>query len=185
MTRFAGCRCAGPGYVGAVRSDQDDTIDAAGPRRRRRTVTALRIAAATAATAVLVVTGLGWAAHHELTSGILRSGALDVLTGGDRNSRHGDSNILLIGLDSRKDMHGNDLPAEFVTDELHAGDSDAGGYNTNTLILLHVRETAAEPPRPRSPATTTWTSPGTASTRSRRRTGWRRRTPTPTSRSRA
>ncbi len=135
-----------------MRSDQDDTIDAAGPRRRRRTVTALRIAAATAATAVLVVTGLGWAAHHELTSGILRSGALDVLTGGDRNSRHGDSNILLIGLDSRKDMHGNDLPAEFVTDELHAGDSDAGGYNTNTLILLHVpgdgsRATAAAIPR--------------------------------------
>ena len=46
-------------------------------------------------------------------------------------------NILLIGLDSRKDQHGNDLPKE-VLDELHAGDSDAGGYNTNTLILVHV-----------------------------------------------
>lgn len=152
MTRFAGCRRTAPGYVEAVRSDQDDTIDDPGPRRRRRTVTALRVAAATAATAVLVVTGLGWAAHHELTTGILRSGALDVLTGGDRRSEHGDANILLIGLDSRKDMHGNDLPAEFVTDELHAGDSDAGGYNTNTLILLHVpgdgsRATAAAIPR--------------------------------------
>ncbi|MFM1723020.1 LCP family protein [Rhodococcus sp. PAM 2766] len=135
-----------------MRSDPDDTTDEPGPRRRRRTVTALRIATATVAAAVLVVTGLGWAAHHELTTGILRSGALDVLTGGDRNSPHGDSNILLIGLDSRKDMHGNDLPAEFVTDELHAGDSDAGGYNTNTLILLHVpgdgsRATAAAIPR--------------------------------------
>lgn len=113
---------------------------------------ALRIATATVAAAALAVTGLGWAAHHQLTSGLLRSSALDILTGGDRTSQHGDSNILLIGLDSRKDMHGNDLPPEFVTDELHAGDSDAGGYNTNTLILLHVpgdgsRATAAAIPR--------------------------------------
>ena len=46
-------------------------------------------------------------------------------------------NILLIGLDSRKDQDGNDLPDE-VLDKLHAGDSDAGGYNTNTLILVHI-----------------------------------------------
>lgn len=46
-------------------------------------------------------------------------------------------NILLIGLDSRKDQQGNDLPQE-ILDQLHAGDSEAGGYNTNTLILVHV-----------------------------------------------
>ena len=46
-------------------------------------------------------------------------------------------NLLLIGLDSRKDQHGDDLPQE-ILDQLHAGDSDAGGYNTNTLILVHV-----------------------------------------------
>ncbi|MDH6676835.1 LCP family protein required for cell wall assembly [Rhodococcus sp. LBL1] len=134
-----------------MRSDRDDTID--GPRPLRRwAVTALRVVTATAAAAVLLTTGLGWAAQHQLTTGLIRSGALDVLTGGDRTSQHGDSNILLIGLDSRKDMHGNDLPPEFVTDELHAGDSDVGGYNTNTLILLHVpgdgsRATAAAIPR--------------------------------------
>ena len=46
-------------------------------------------------------------------------------------------NILLIGLDSRKDQDGNDLPWAILK-HLHAGDSDAGGYNTNTLILVHV-----------------------------------------------
>lgn len=131
---------------------RDDTTDEPRSRRRSWAVTALRTATATIAVAVLVVTGLGWAAHHQLTSGLIRSGALDVLTGGARTSEHGDTNILLIGLDSRKDMHGNDLPDNFVTDELHAGDSDAGGYNTNTLILLHVpgdgsRATAAAIPR--------------------------------------
>ncbi|MGK5548895.1 LCP family protein, partial [Streptomyces sp. URMC 127] len=52
--------------------------------------------------------------------------------------RDGAVNLLLIGLDSRKDMNGNDLPKEFVQDELHAGSSDIGGYNTNTLILMHI-----------------------------------------------
>lgn len=46
-------------------------------------------------------------------------------------------NILLIGLDSRKDQNGNDLPQEML-DQLHAGDSSSGGYNTNTLILVHL-----------------------------------------------
>lgn len=84
-------------------------------------------------------------------SGLYVSDALGVLTDTPR-STHGDANILLIGLDSRKAMDGSDLPAQFVTDELHAGDSDVGGYNTNTLILLHVpgdgsRATAAAIPR--------------------------------------
>jgi LCP family protein required for cell wall assembly len=46
-------------------------------------------------------------------------------------------NILLIGLDSRKDQNGDDLPWSLLK-HLHAGDSDDGGYNTNTLILAHV-----------------------------------------------
>jgi LCP family protein required for cell wall assembly len=50
----------------------------------------------------------------------------------------GDLNILLMGLDSRRDNQGNDLPAAILR-QLHAGSSsDVGGYNTNTLILLHV-----------------------------------------------
>ncbi|MBV9089773.1 MAG: LCP family protein [Mycobacteriaceae bacterium] len=52
-------------------------------------------------------------------------------------SGDGAINLLLIGLDSRKDQDGNDLPQD-VLDKLHAGDSDSGGYNTNTLILAHI-----------------------------------------------
>jgi LCP family protein required for cell wall assembly len=59
-------------------------------------------------------------------------------------------NILLMGLDTRKDQQGNDLPPA-ILDKLHAGDSDSGGYNTNTLILMHIasddRVTAFSIPR--------------------------------------
>jgi len=59
-------------------------------------------------------------------------------------------NVLLIGLDSRKDQDGNDLSWNLLK-HLHAGDSDDGGYNTNTLILAHVsaddRVTAFSIPR--------------------------------------
>ena len=53
------------------------------------------------------------------------------------HSTDGSMNILLIGLDSRKDQQGDDLPQQ-ILDQLHAGGSDDGGYNTNTLILVHV-----------------------------------------------
>ncbi|WP_305092540.1 LCP family protein [Prescottella sp. R16] len=109
-----------------------------------------RSAGAVASVFVLVSTGLAWGAQRELTTGLIRSEAIDAV--GADASDHGDTNILLIGLDSRKGMDGNDLPAQFVTEELHAGDSDVGGYNTNTLILLHVpgdgsRATAVAIPR--------------------------------------
>jgi len=83
---------------------------------------------------VVLVTGLAYWETHGLLGGITISRALGV--GGER-SPDGSMNILLIGLDSRKDQNGNELPPE-ILDRLHAGDSDAGGYNTNTLILVHV-----------------------------------------------
>jgi LCP family protein required for cell wall assembly len=83
---------------------------------------------------VLAATALGWYSIHGMLRGINVSSAL----GADSpRSSGGEMNILLIGLDSRKDQRGNDLPQE-VLDQLHAGDSDTGGYNTNTLILVHV-----------------------------------------------
>lgn len=85
--------------------------------------------------AVLVVmaTGLAYWEAHGLLGGITISRALD---DGERSSG-GAMNILLIGLDSRKDQDGNELPEEML-DKLHAGDSESGGYNTNTLILVHI-----------------------------------------------
>lgn len=113
---------------------------------------AVRILAATTSVAVVCGVGIGWLVQSRMLSGLYVSDALSALGLDVPKSEHGDANILLIGLDSRKAMDGSDLPAQFVTDELHAGDSDVGGYNTNTLILVHVpgdgsRATAAAIPR--------------------------------------
>ncbi|MEV0031291.1 LCP family protein [Nocardia sp. NPDC050793] len=83
---------------------------------------------------VLAGAAVGWAAENGFDGGFGRSRAL----GDDApRSLDGAMNILLIGLDTRKDQNGNDLPQE-ILDQLHAGDSDQGGYNANTLILVHI-----------------------------------------------
>ncbi|MFI5981305.1 LCP family protein [Streptomyces sp. NPDC051555] len=75
----------------------------------------------------------GWYLYDDLAGSIGSSKALK----GAEKSQAGDLNILLMGLDSRRDQNGEPLP-DSVLDKLHAGSSDIGGYNTNTLILLHV-----------------------------------------------
>ena len=67
-------------------------------------------------------------------SAIPRSSVLN----GAKKSVHGDTNILLLGLDSRRDNNGNNLPRKLL-DTMHVGSSSAiGGYNTNTMILIHI-----------------------------------------------
>lgn len=97
-------------------------------RLLRRTIPALFAALA------LTVTGLGYWETHGILGGITVSKALGL---DSPRSSGGAMNILLIGLDSRKDQDGNDLPPD-ILDKLHAGDSTSGGYNTNTLILVHI-----------------------------------------------
>lgn len=82
----------------------------------------------------VLATGAGWWMAHGVLGGVTVSQALG---SDDPHSAGGAMNILLIGLDSRKDQDGNELPWA-VLKHLHAGDSDDGGYNTNTLILVHV-----------------------------------------------
>lgn len=95
-----------------------------------------RVGFGLAAFTVLATAGGGWYFHTAVLGGLSSS---DALSGLSRPADAGaDQNILLMGLDSRRDMDGNDLPASVLA-ELHAGSSsDVGGYNTNTLILLHV-----------------------------------------------
>ncbi len=67
-------------------------------------------------------------------SAIPRSSVLN----GAKKSVRGDTNILLLGLDSRRDNNGNNLPRKLL-DTMHVGSSSAiGGYNTNTMILIHI-----------------------------------------------
>jgi LCP family protein required for cell wall assembly len=92
--------------------------------------------------AVLLASGATWAAYRDLTTGMAKSEAIHVVKPGERGyiapRLDGSVNLLLIGLDSRKDMDGKDLPTDFVEKQLHAGSSDIGGYNTNVLILMHI-----------------------------------------------
>ena len=93
-----------------------------------------RMLSGTLAFLVLAAAGTGWYMDRTILGTLSTSDALAGLGG----RAEADQNILLMGLDSRKDMNGNDLP-ESILDKLHAGSSsDIGGYNTNTLILLHV-----------------------------------------------
>ncbi|WP_072687619.1 LCP family protein [Rhodococcus marinonascens] len=103
-------------------------------KARRSRLAGLRAPVATLSVALLVTTGVGWWGQSNLANGFATSNALGA---GAPTSTGGSTNILLMGLDSRKDQQGNDLPPQ-VLDQLHAGDSSVGGYNTNTLILVHV-----------------------------------------------
>nr|WP_227982140.1 LCP family protein [Nocardia spumae] len=89
-----------------------------------------------AATAVVVIAGTGFAYYTErsVDQGFTRSNAISEA---DAAALDGDLNILLIGLDTRKDQNGNDLPKN-ILDQLHAGDGSEGGYNANSLILVHI-----------------------------------------------
>ncbi len=84
--------------------------------------------------AAVGLTAAGYYVAHGALGGITVS---EALRPEDPRSSGNNMNILLIGLDSRKDQDGNDLPWSILK-HLHAGDSDDGGYNTNTLILVHV-----------------------------------------------
>src|ERR1700752_2267014 len=94
----------------------------------------MRTAVALASVLVLALTGLSWWFANHTLAGFTMSRALGLTY---PRSGAGAMNILLIGLDSRKDQDGNDLPRE-ILDKLHAGGPDSGGTNTNTLILVHV-----------------------------------------------
>lgn len=82
---------------------------------------------------ILTVTGYAWVQYRTLDAGLHRSGAL----AGGTTSGHGDTNLLIMGLDSRLDENGNPLPAN-IYDALQAGDSSSGGENANVLMLVHV-----------------------------------------------
>lgn len=96
-------------------------------RRRAVVLIALLVTAAVVLGGVFVAN-----TYFGLEDGIHRSTALDGAKGLDQ-----DTNILLMGLDSRLDENGKPLSQEEY-DALHAGDSGIGGYNSNVLMLLHL-----------------------------------------------
>lgn len=101
-----------------------------------------RILVGTAAALVLVLGGGGIAIaalYHDVNSGISRSDfSLPQVAEADANAvPKGEQNILVMGLDSRRDQQGNALSEEVYT-ALRAGDENDGGYNANVLMLIHI-----------------------------------------------
>ncbi|KJS58599.1 LCP family protein [Streptomyces rubellomurinus] len=111
----------------------------AGPSRPSPALIAARTVACTAGLAVFVASGVAWYGFNELTGGMTTSNAIAETKKDAPKHLDNSVNLLLIGLDSRKNMDGSDIDPQFIQDELHAGhSSDVGGYNTNSLILLHI-----------------------------------------------
>ncbi len=94
------------------------------------------------AVATVLVLVLGYAGYQylNLTRGITTSDALGPSTASPSSSEGAprpDTNILIMGLDSRVDENGEPLPQD-IYDALHAGEATDGGLNANVLMLLHV-----------------------------------------------
>lgn len=80
---------------------------------------------------VMVGTGVAWSSLRSLESGINRISAAALGGGGD----DGAVDILLVGMDSRTDAHGNPLSEEELA-TLRAGDDVS--TNTDTIILVRI-----------------------------------------------
>lgn len=85
------------------------------------------------AVALMVAAGVGWATYQDIDEGVRRSNAI---APDAPRSEHA-VNILVMGLTTRLDLNGDPLP-DAVLAQLQAGESDRGGYNANTLMLLHI-----------------------------------------------
>ena len=91
----------------------------------------VRALATTLAVAIVVGTGVAWSSVRSFEDGIFHMFAPSLGKGGD----DGAIDILLVGLDSRADAHGNPLSAEELA-TLRAGDEEA--TNTDTIILIRI-----------------------------------------------
>jgi LCP family protein required for cell wall assembly len=91
----------------------------------------VRVVAAVLTVAVVFGTGIAWSNVRSFEDGIFHMSAPSLGKGGD----DGAIDILLVGLDSRTDAHGNALSAEELA-TLRAGDEEA--TNTDTIILVRI-----------------------------------------------
>src|SRR6201992_1379171 len=91
----------------------------------------VRALATVLAVAVVIGTGVAWNNVRSFEDGIFHMFAPSLGKGGD----DGAIDILLVGLDSRTDAHGNPLSAEELA-TLRAGDEEA--TNTDTIILVRI-----------------------------------------------
>ena len=92
-----------------------------------------KLLAALVSLAAVVATGIGWIADRAASAGITTSEAL----AGEPASPGTDQNILIMGLDSRRDQQGRPLPPD-ILDALHAGGADSADGDADALIVVHL-----------------------------------------------
>lgn len=91
----------------------------------------LRVVATVIAVTIVVVTGVAWSTIRSFESGINHISTAALGGGGD----DGAIDILLVGVDSRTDAHGNPLTQEELS-TLRVGDDES--TNTDTIILVRI-----------------------------------------------
>lgn len=93
----------------------------------------VRTLMAVLAVMILLGTGVAWGSVRNFESGIFHF--TTALLGPRDGNDDGATDILLVGMDSRTDAHGNPLSPQELAD-LHAGDEAA--TNTDTIILVRI-----------------------------------------------
>jgi LCP family protein required for cell wall assembly len=102
-------------------------------RLRRSLVVGTKVLAALVSAATVVVGGIAWVTFRHASAGITKSDAL----ADEPPSPGNEQNILIMGLDSRRDQQGQPLPKD-IYQALHAGDEDIGENDADALIVVHV-----------------------------------------------
>ena len=118
-------------------SDVPERANVAHAGARRPSMRKRIVLSVVAVVTVLVVAVGGFALYSyvDLSNGLHRSTV--ALPGAGKKHDVAETNILVMGLDSRLDENGDALPKD-VYDALHAGDQSDGGYNANVLMLIHI-----------------------------------------------
>src|ERR1700741_4579671 len=117
-----------------------------------------RVIATVTAALVVLVTGVAWTKVRSFEDGIYHVFAPSLGHGGD----DGAIDILLVGMDSRTDAHGNPLsPQELAT--LRAGDEVAS--NTDTIILVRIPDNGKSATAISIPRDTYVSAPGLGKTK--------------------
>jgi LCP family protein required for cell wall assembly len=117
-----------------------------------------RVIATVAAVAVVLVTGVAWSKVRSFEDGIYHVFAPSLGHGGD----DGAIDILLVGMDSRTDAHGNPLSAQELA-SLRAGDETA--TNTDTIILVRIPDNGKSATAISIPRDTYVSAPGMGKTK--------------------
>ena len=110
-------------------------------RSVRPAVVTGRTVVALASVAVIGLSGYGWsllnqAQAHLTTDNVIEHHTAPAAPATIQHRDGQDTNFLLVGIDSRTDVHGNPLPPDVLA-SLHAGPDDHF-LNTDTLIVVHV-----------------------------------------------